>query len=119
LALVAEITRNQRKQLPERDVKTVVSLAGLTFPVIPKIERIGDAALVRIHEQARIQVKGRNEGRICYEMLEPVEPDRGPLRLANAFARRHIPRPRKVPQPRHDSIADLHRSLDQFIKTVA
>ena len=61
-SLVAGITRNQRKQLGKRGVSTVVDLANLTLPVKPKIERIGDAALVRIHEQARIQVKGREEG---------------------------------------------------------
>jgi len=77
LALVAGITRNQRKQLAERGVRMVVSLAGLALPVRPKIERIGDAALLRIHEQARLQVKGRAEGRTIYELLEPVEAERG------------------------------------------
>jgi len=70
LSLVAGITQNQRKQLRERGVSTVVSLAGLTLPVRPKIERIGDAALLRIHEQARLQVKGREEGRLVYELLD-------------------------------------------------
>jgi predicted RecB family nuclease len=77
LALVAGITRNQRKQLWERKVRTVVSLAGLTIPVTPKIERIGDAALQRSHEQARLQVKGREEGRTVYDLLVPVEANRG------------------------------------------
>jgi predicted RecB family nuclease len=77
LSLVAGITRNQRKHLGERGVGTVVSLANLVLPVRPKIERIGDAALVRIHEQASIQVKGREEGRLLYELLEPAEDDRG------------------------------------------
>jgi predicted RecB family nuclease len=77
LSLVAGITRNQRKQLGERGVSTVVSLANLALPVSPKIERIGDAALVRIHEQACIQVTGREEGRLLYELLEPAEADRG------------------------------------------
>jgi predicted RecB family nuclease len=52
-------------------------LAKLALPVTPQIERIGKAALVRIHEQARLQVKGREEGRTCYELLEPVELGRG------------------------------------------
>jgi len=77
LALVAGITRNQRKQLAERGVHTVVSLAELTLPVRPKIERIGDAALLRIHEQARVQVKGREEKRAICELLEPVQANRG------------------------------------------
>ncbi|MGB6631897.1 MAG: TM0106 family RecB-like putative nuclease [Terriglobales bacterium] len=77
LSLVAGITRNQRKQLGERGVSTVVSLANLALPIKPKIERIGDAALVRIHEQACIQVKGREDGHLLYELLEPAEDDRG------------------------------------------
>ena len=77
LSLVAGITRNQRKQLNERDIRTVVSVARLTLPVKPKIDRIGDAALVRIHAQASIQVKGREAGHLLYELLEPAEVERG------------------------------------------
>jgi uncharacterized protein len=77
LSLVAGISRNQRKALIERDVKTMVSLANLTLPITPQIERIGKAALVRIHEQARLQVKGREDGQAHYELLEPVEAGRG------------------------------------------
>jgi predicted RecB family nuclease len=77
LSLVAGITRNQRKQLGERGVSTVVKLANLTLPLTPKIERIGNAALVRIHEQARIQVKGREEGHLVYELLHNQEAGRG------------------------------------------
>jgi predicted RecB family nuclease len=77
LSLVAGITRNQRKQLGERGVSTVVSLANLTLPVKPKIERIGDAALLRIHQQARLQVKGRKEGHLLYELLNNEEAEKG------------------------------------------
>lgn len=77
LSLVAGITRNQRKALVERDVATVERLARLPLPVDPKIERIGDAALLRIREQARLQIKGREEGRMVYELLEPVEAEKG------------------------------------------
>jgi uncharacterized protein len=55
----------------------MVSLANLTLPQTPPIDRIGKAALVRIHEQARLQVKGRGEGRTYYELLEPVESGKG------------------------------------------
>jgi len=77
LSLVAGITRNQRKQLGGHGITTVVSLAELKLPVEPKIERIGNAALLRIHEQAKIQVKGRREGGPRYEFIKPVEPERG------------------------------------------
>jgi uncharacterized protein len=55
-------------------------LATLTLPPIPKLERIGDAALLRIREQARVQVRGRNEG-IVYELVKPIEELRGPAAL--------------------------------------
>lgn len=53
LSFVAGISRNQRKVLAARGVSTVASLARLTVPPQPKIEQIGDAALLRIREQAR------------------------------------------------------------------
>ena len=77
LSLVAGISRNQRKALGERSVSTLAGLAGLALPVTPKIDRIGEAALFRIREQARLQVIGREKGKKCYEMLEPVETDKG------------------------------------------
>jgi uncharacterized protein len=77
LSLVAGITRNQRKALVERDVTTVEQLATLPLPVRPKIERVGDAALLRIRDQARLQVEGRKKGRLVYELLEPIEVGKG------------------------------------------
>jgi predicted RecB family nuclease len=77
LSFVAGITRNQRKALVERGVATVAHLASLPLPIKPKIERIGSAALVRIHEQARLQVQGREEGRLLYELLDEFETGRG------------------------------------------
>jgi uncharacterized protein len=77
LCLVAGITRNQRKALVERGTATVAELASLTLPVKPKIERIGSAALLRIREQARLQVQGRQEGCLLYELLDEFETGRG------------------------------------------
>jgi len=76
-SLVAGISRNQRKALAERSVTTVTALAKLPLPAKPKIERIGDAALVRIREQARLQVQGREEGQLIYELLDGVEDGNG------------------------------------------
>ena len=64
LSFVAGISRNQRKALVGRGVNTVADLAKLALPPKPKIERIGDAALLRIREQARLQVQGRDKGRL-------------------------------------------------------
>src|SRR5581483_805872 len=71
-SLVAGISRNQRKALAERGVTTMAALATLSLPPKPKIERIGDAALLRIREQARLQVQGREQGRLLYELLDPA-----------------------------------------------
>jgi uncharacterized protein len=76
-SLVAGISRNQRKVLAERGVSTVAALAKLALPPKPKIERIGDAALLRIREQARLQVQGREEDRLVYELLDGVEDGNG------------------------------------------
>jgi predicted RecB family nuclease len=48
LSLVAGISRSQRKSLVGCGVTTVADLAKLVLPSKPKIERIGDAALLRI-----------------------------------------------------------------------
>jgi predicted RecB family nuclease len=77
LSLVAGISRNQRKALGERSVSTMAGLAALALPVRPKVDRIGEAALFRIREQARLQVMGREQGKSCYEMVEPIETDKG------------------------------------------
>lgn len=73
LSLVAGITRNQRKALVEREVHSVVTLAGFQLPPNPKIERIAPAPLFRIREQARIQIAGREQGKPVYELLDPKE----------------------------------------------
>jgi predicted RecB family nuclease len=71
-SLVAGISRSQRKALTGRGISTVAALAKLALPPKPKIERIGDAALLRIREQARLQVQGREEGRLVYELIDDV-----------------------------------------------
>jgi len=97
LSLVAGITSKQRKALVERDVSTVVLLGALPLPVNREagnqrseirdqrsenvnqraVRRIAEAPLMRIREQARVQVQGREEGRLVYELLESVEAARG------------------------------------------
>jgi predicted RecB family nuclease len=77
LSFVAGITRIQRKELGSRQIDTMERLAGLTLTFLPKIERIGEAALVRVREQARLQVQGRREERLIYELLQPIEERKG------------------------------------------
>lgn len=77
LSLVAGISRSQRKALVEINVSTVAGLAGLSLPVIPRLECVGTKALENIREQGRIQVDGREEGRMIYELFETVETNKG------------------------------------------
>ena len=77
LSLVAGITRNQRKQLVAREIQTLEALGSLELPVAPKIEGIGEAALLRIHGQALLQQKGRSTGEMIYELLGPIEEEKG------------------------------------------
>jgi len=77
LSLVAGLSRNQRKALATRDVTTVVRLSQLDLAGTPKIDGIGKAALLRIHEQARLQVEGRHAGYLVYELLQTDEADTG------------------------------------------
>jgi len=77
LCLVAGITRRQRKQLESRGVTTLAGLAVLALPAKEKFDGIGDTALLRIREQARLQFQGRQEDRLIYELLQPVVPEKG------------------------------------------
>jgi predicted RecB family nuclease len=77
LCLVAGITRNQRKALATRGVSTVAGLARFDLTATPKIDGIGKPALLRIRQQAYLQNAGREEGRLIYELLEPVQADTG------------------------------------------
>src|SRR5258708_2191429 len=72
LSLVAGISRNQRKELVSRDIRTMTALGSIALPLVPKPERISSRALARIADQARLQVQGRKEKRLIYDLL-PIE----------------------------------------------
>ena len=77
LSLVAGITRGQRRRLVARDVATMTDLAALGLPAVPRIDGVGDGALARIREQARMQDQARRERRRIHELITPVEADKG------------------------------------------
>ena len=77
LSLVAGITRGERGRLVEREVTTMAALGALDLPVIPRLDGVGDGALARIRDQARVQDRARREGRRIHELVTPVEPDKG------------------------------------------
>ena len=56
---------------------TMAALGALRLPVSPRLDGIGEAALARIREQARVQDQARRDGRRIHELVTPVEPDKG------------------------------------------
>jgi predicted RecB family nuclease len=71
LSLVAGISARQRRALTERGIPTLEALGDLAMPLEPPLKDVGVGALTRIREQARIQLEGRREGRLTYELLLP------------------------------------------------
>jgi len=77
LALVAGITRNQRKALRERGVNTLAALSKLQLPISPPLPHTSPVSVVRIREQARVQREGRERGAPVSELITPVDPGMG------------------------------------------
>jgi uncharacterized protein len=83
LSLVAGITRKQRKALVELGVVRVEELARFALDVKAVGEagrprsfaptKIAWAPLLRIREQARVQMRGRVEAQPVHELIEPIE----------------------------------------------
>ncbi len=90
--LSPESTRRQREELGLRQIDTMARLASLALPLEPKIERIGEAAVSRIRNQAQLQVQGRDRGRPVYELLPFSEPEKGLAALPAPFCGRYFPR---------------------------
>jgi predicted RecB family nuclease len=72
LSLVAGITSRQRGALEERSVTTLAELGRLGLPLEPRLEGVGEGALLKVREQARIQLEGRLEEHVKYELLLPA-----------------------------------------------
>jgi predicted RecB family nuclease len=79
LSLVAGISARQRDRLSAIRVTTLSGLAKLDSSV--RVDGIGDPALCRVREQARIQFEGRSRGEPVYELLLDAEPGSGLERL--------------------------------------
>jgi predicted RecB family nuclease len=80
LSLVAGISKLQRKQLQAWEAVTVEHLATFPLPIKQHPEHGSKDGYVRVREQARVQVAGRNQGRPVHELLEILE-ERGLSRL--------------------------------------
>src|SRR5687767_9465407 len=82
LSLVAGISGRQRQALTGREVRTLEALGDLSLPMDPRLEGVGEGALIRVREQARIQLEGRRHDDHRYELLMPepgqrIDPERG------------------------------------------
>ncbi|HSK51379.1 MAG TPA: TM0106 family RecB-like putative nuclease [Clostridia bacterium] len=82
LSLVAGISARQRRALTARGITTLAGLGRLGLPMDPKLEGTSEHALIRVREQARLQLEGREEHRPKYELLLPsagdeIEHERG------------------------------------------
>ncbi|HEY2857574.1 MAG TPA: TM0106 family RecB-like putative nuclease [Terracidiphilus sp.] len=73
LSLVAGISRLQRKQLVTWDTDTVAALAGFPIPIPHRPDHGSRESYVRVREQARVQVAGRESGRPVHEVLGVTE----------------------------------------------
>jgi uncharacterized protein len=73
LSLVADISRLQRKQLHAWETATVEKLAELPLPIQKTPDHGSKEGYVRVREQARVQVAGRNQDKPVHELLNPVE----------------------------------------------
>ena len=80
----------------DRGIATLEALGDLPLPMAPQLEGVGEGALTRVREQARIQLEGRREPTIRVRAApsarpgEPIEADRGLASLPAAVARRPV-----------------------------
>ncbi|MGD0408407.1 MAG: TM0106 family RecB-like putative nuclease [Candidatus Limnocylindrales bacterium] len=84
LSLVANAPSRLRRGLKNAGVSTRRRLAAMELPLPEPLDGVGPAPLATARDQAAIQVRGEDEGRILYELLPPgrlrdgtVEPNRG------------------------------------------
>lgn len=73
LSLVAGISRLQTRELNAAGVTTLARLAALPLPLQFKPNRGATETYVRVREQARTQLLGRNQGKPVYEILPIIE----------------------------------------------
>lgn len=72
MSLVAGISRGQIRELERHNVGTTAELAEVVLPWPWKPERGAALSYEKVREQARIQVKGRIEGKTLHEAL-PIQ----------------------------------------------
>jgi uncharacterized protein len=81
LSLVAGISRFQRRELEARNIPTLAALAEMPLPLTFKPKRGATATFERVREQARLQLVARETEQSVFEIIQPVEPEKGLCRL--------------------------------------
>ena len=80
LCLIAGVRSHQMKELEHQGIFTLETYAQEPEPYRKVPEQGNEETYKKIHQQAKIQSKGRNEKKMLHELL-PVEPLRGLNRL--------------------------------------
>ena len=75
LCLVAGMRRDQTRRLQAVGITTVAELGA--SPVGQPVAGVGELALERLRQQARLQVSQRQTGDLAYEVLPPLGPHLG------------------------------------------
>jgi predicted RecB family nuclease len=73
LSLVAGISKLHRKQLKVWNIQAVADLAVMPIPLQQRPQYSSAESLIRVTEQARIQVDGRNHNKPIHELLTLCE----------------------------------------------
>src|SRR5262249_8999776 len=80
LSFVAGVSRRQMRELPSRHLDPPAPLAAVPLPIPWQPARGARDGYVRVREQARVQLSGRNAHASLHELL-PFEPGQGLARL--------------------------------------
>ena len=73
LSLVANISKGQIVELESQGVSTLAKLAELPIPLKFNPKKGSKESLVKVREQARLQLEARESGKNVYELLPPAD----------------------------------------------
>lgn len=72
LSLIAGLAKSHINELKKQSIETAAQLAVVPLPLPWKPERGATQTYERLREQARVQVQGRTDGQMVYELLPIV-----------------------------------------------
>ena len=80
LSLVAGLQNSHLKELESQEIKTLEQYARESKPLRKKPEKGNPETYQKLHNQSKVQLRGREKGSMEYDLL-PIEPLRGLNRL--------------------------------------